>query len=148
MDQGWFVANLWLALALVAVGKDRFPIHRLRTLALAAQFFAKMVSNVASLLPTVRAFAYLGILVRRACGGLGCMTRRLSRKEAHTIGQIPGSAGGRRLGRLGPLCGGRLDHDEVRRPLSARHLRDQYYGRLLHRCPDDAVDREISPASQ
>ena len=71
MDQGWFVANLWFALALVAVGKDRFPIRRLRTLALAAQFFAKMVSNVASLLPTVRAFAYLGILVRRACGGLG-----------------------------------------------------------------------------
>jgi hypothetical protein len=51
MDQGWFVANLWFALALVAVGKDRFPIRPLRTLALAAQFFAKMVSNVASLLP-------------------------------------------------------------------------------------------------
>src|ERR1022692_3432499 len=72
----------------------------------------------------------------------------MTRKETHTIGQIPGSAGGRRPRRPGPLCGGHLDHGEIRRPVSAGHVRHQYNGRISHRSPDDAPDRAIPTASQ
>src|ERR1017187_580437 len=69
----------------------------------------------------------------------------MTRKETHTVGQIPGSAGGRRPRRPGPLCGGHVDHGEIRRPVSAGHVRHQYNGRISHRSPDDAPDRAIQP---
>src|ERR1700728_597181 len=69
-------------------------------------------------------------------------------KETHTVGQIPGSAGGSGTRRINALCGRNLDHVEVRRTISTRYSHHQCHWRVSHRSTHDPPDREISPASQ
>src|SRR5260370_1263005 len=70
------------------------------------------------------------------------------RKETWTVGQISGSPDGCGSRRLGPLSGRHMGHGEIRRTVSAGHIRHQCDRLVPDRSAHDSADRAPQPAPQ